>query len=145
MLKHTPKNPDSVLTFFKSHGFSKTHIKSLIATTPKLFSANPESISRPKIQNFKDKGLSESDVVALIVSNPHSLTPSLIHMHKTGVVFRYLDENGDGKISAAELGSYMRTIGEDLSVEDSEAVVESINSDGDGMLGFEDFVRLIEV
>lgn len=62
-----------------------------------------------------------------------------------GRVFRYFDEDGDGKISPSELRSCMRTVGEELSEEDAEAVVESTDSDGDGLLGFEDFVRLVEV
>lgn len=58
-------------------------------------------------------------------------------------VFRYFDENGDGKISPAELRSRMRTAGEELSPEDAEAVVASSDSDGDGLLGYDDFVRLV--
>ncbi|XP_058079884.1 transcription termination factor MTERF8, chloroplastic-like [Magnolia sinica] len=77
-LKHkTPKNPDAVLTFLKSQGFSKTHIKSIINRIPQLLSAMPESSLRPKIQFFKEKGLSESDVVGLIVAKPNILTASL--------------------------------------------------------------------
>ncbi|KAG6473229.1 probable calcium-binding protein CML31 [Zingiber officinale] len=59
-------------------------------------------------------------------------------------VFCYFDENGDGKISATELQSCMRSIGEELSHEDALSVVESSDSDGDGLLGFDDFVRLVE-
>ncbi|KAG1363302.1 Calcium-binding protein CML38 [Cocos nucifera] len=58
-------------------------------------------------------------------------------------VFRYFDSNGDGKISPAELQSCMRTIGEELSLEDAAAIVESTDSDGDGLLGFDDFVKLL--
>uniref|UniRef100_A0A1D1Y6I9 Putative calcium-binding protein CML31 n=1 Tax=Anthurium amnicola TaxID=1678845 RepID=A0A1D1Y6I9_9ARAE len=60
-------------------------------------------------------------------------------------VFRYFDENGDGKISPSELRNCMRAVGEELSAEEAEAVVESTDSDGDGLLGFEDFVKLVEV
>ncbi|CAA7407476.1 unnamed protein product [Spirodela intermedia] len=60
-----------------------------------------------------------------------------------GRMFRYVDENGEGKISPSELESCMRTIGEELMEEDAEAVVESADSDGDGLLGFEDIARLM--
>ncbi|XP_017697114.1 putative calcium-binding protein CML19 [Phoenix dactylifera] len=60
-------------------------------------------------------------------------------------VFRYFDENGDGKISPAELRSRMRIAGEELSPEDAEAVVASSDSDGDGLLCYDDFVRLLDV
>ncbi|RWR78329.1 putative calcium-binding protein CML19 [Cinnamomum micranthum f. kanehirae] len=60
-------------------------------------------------------------------------------------VFHYFDVDGDGKISPAELQSCMRTLGEELSAADVEAVVQSTDTDGDGLLGIEDFVRLMEV
>ncbi|CAA7407478.1 unnamed protein product [Spirodela intermedia] len=60
-----------------------------------------------------------------------------------GRMFRFVDENGDGKISPSELQSCMKTVGEELTEEDAEAVVESADSDGDGLLGFEDFARLV--
>lgn len=57
-------------------------------------------------------------------------------------VFNYFDENGDGKISPAEL---RKALGEDrLSPEVVEAVVGSADSDGDGLLCLEDFTRLVE-
>lgn len=65
--------------------------------------------------------------------------------HELERVFRYFDENGDGKISPAELRSRMRTAGEELSHEDAEAVVASSDSDGDGLLCYGDFVRLVDV
>ncbi|KAL5994949.1 hypothetical protein ACLOJK_025006 [Asimina triloba] len=73
-----PKNPDSVLAFFKSHGFSETHIKSIMDRLPCfLFSPSPESSLRPKFQFFKDKGISGSVLVDLMVSNPGFFTCSL--------------------------------------------------------------------
>ncbi|KAK1288287.1 Calcium-binding protein CML38 [Acorus calamus] len=76
-----------------------------------------------------------------VVPNYNSETTSSLER-----VFNYIDEDKDGKISPAELQSCLRTVGlEDLSSEDAEAVVESSDSDGDGLLGFEDFVKLVEV
>ncbi|XP_058079883.1 transcription termination factor MTERF9, chloroplastic-like [Magnolia sinica] len=87
MLKHTPKNPDSVLTFFKSHGFSESHIKIIINRIPRLLFAIPKSSLSPKIQFFIEKGLSESDIVGLIVSNPYILNFSLERCIKPGFDF----------------------------------------------------------
>lgn len=58
-------------------------------------------------------------------------------------VFRCFDENGDGKISPLELQSCMRMSGEELPLEDAAVLVESMDSDGDGMLGFDDFIKLV--
>ncbi|XP_010932174.1 putative calcium-binding protein CML19 [Elaeis guineensis] len=58
-------------------------------------------------------------------------------------VFHCFDENGDGKISPVELQSCMRMTGEELSLEDTAALVKSMDSDGDGLLGFDDFIKLV--
>ncbi|XP_026455731.1 putative calcium-binding protein CML19 [Papaver somniferum] len=60
-------------------------------------------------------------------------------------VFRYFDENGDGKISAAELESCVKAIGGDFTSDEARRAVESTDSDGDGLLEFNDFVKLMEV
>ncbi|XP_050379069.1 probable calcium-binding protein CML31 [Argentina anserina] len=61
-----------------------------------------------------------------------------------GEVFDYFDENGDGKISPAELQTCVRTVGGELSDEEAQAAVEASDMDGDGMLGFEEFQKLME-
>ncbi|KAG6471481.1 probable calcium-binding protein CML31 [Zingiber officinale] len=86
----------------------------------------------------KKQGKTEAEQSLPAVSVSKSSSSSLHH------VFCYFDENGDGKISATELQSCMRSIGEELSHEDAVSVVESSDSDGDGLLGFDDFVRLVE-
>ncbi|XP_077228284.1 uncharacterized protein LOC143861236 [Tasmannia lanceolata] len=74
-----------------------------------------------------------------------SITPNAPKCSKFERVFRHVDEDGDGKISAVELKKCMKNLGEEISVEDADALVESSDSDGDGLLGIEDFVRLLEV
>lgn len=59
-------------------------------------------------------------------------------------VFTYFDENDDGKISAAELECCVRTVGGEITPEEAQLAVESSDSDGDGMLGLEDFAKLME-
>ena len=59
-------------------------------------------------------------------------------------VFRRFDGDGDGKISALELRSYFGSVGEYLSHEDAEGVINELDSDGDNLLGFEDFMRLMK-
>ncbi|CAH2067618.1 unnamed protein product [Thlaspi arvense] len=59
-------------------------------------------------------------------------------------VFAYMDANRDGRISADELQKSFMTLGEQLSDEEAEAAVRLSDTDGDGMLDFEEFSQLIK-
>ncbi|KAK2992871.1 hypothetical protein RJ640_028113, partial [Escallonia rubra] len=64
-------------------------------------------------------------------------------------VFRHFDENGDGKISPPELQRCVGAIPgfgaeRQLSLEEAEAAVVLMDSDGDGLLCLDDFVRLVD-
>ncbi|XP_051117343.1 probable calcium-binding protein CML41 [Andrographis paniculata] len=58
-------------------------------------------------------------------------------------VFRRFDSDGDGKISALEIRSYFASVGEYMSFEDAQAIIEYLDGDSDDFLDFEDFVRLM--
>lgn len=55
-----------------------------------------------------------------------------------------LDENGDGKISASELQQCVHLIGKDMSYDEAKAAVAAHDSDDDGLMDFDDFVRLVD-
>ncbi|KAH0713084.1 hypothetical protein KY289_009043 [Solanum tuberosum] len=59
-------------------------------------------------------------------------------------VFTYFDENGDGKVSPTELRRCMKAVGGELTMEEAEMAVRLSDSDGDGLLGLEDFTKLME-
>ena len=59
-------------------------------------------------------------------------------------VFNQFDENGDSKISPSELRQCVEAIGGELSEKDAEVAVTLLDRDGDGLVGFEDFVRFLE-
>ncbi|RDY13437.1 putative calcium-binding protein CML19, partial [Mucuna pruriens] len=61
-----------------------------------------------------------------------------------GLVFNHFDENGDGKISPSELRQCVEAIGGELSLEEAEAVAKLLDSDRDGLVGLDDFVRFVE-
>ncbi|XP_065878617.1 calcium-binding protein CML38-like [Euphorbia lathyris] len=64
--------------------------------------------------------------------------------HQYERVFDHFDENKDGKISPSELQQCVRAIGGELSQAEAEAAVKYSDSDGDGMLCFDEFVRLVD-
>ncbi|KAM5581961.1 putative calcium-binding protein CML19 [Rosa sericea] len=59
-------------------------------------------------------------------------------------VFNQFDGNGDRKISPLELQQCVEAIGGELSSSEAEAAVEYLDSDRDGLLGFDDFVKFVE-
>ena len=59
-------------------------------------------------------------------------------------IFKRFDEDGDGKLSPSELQRCVGTIGEELLLEEAREVVGSMDSDGDGFLGFEEFMGWME-
>ncbi|PNY06684.1 hypothetical protein L195_g003159 [Trifolium pratense] len=71
------QKPDSVLTFFTTHGFSNSQIRSIIKREPQLLSFKPNTILLPKFQFLLSKGVSNSDLVRIVNSNPRFLSRSL--------------------------------------------------------------------
>jgi Ca2+-binding EF-hand superfamily protein len=50
---------------------------------------------------------------------------------------------GDGFITVEDLGSAMRLMGKNPSKTHLQQLIELVDSDGDGMLDFEDFLRMM--
>ena len=62
----TSEKSDLVIEFFKNHGFSQTQALSMIRKFPQLLRADPEKSLKPKIDFFKSKGFSSSDIPKLM-------------------------------------------------------------------------------
>ncbi|KAJ0978285.1 hypothetical protein J5N97_013759 [Dioscorea zingiberensis] len=61
-------------------------------------------------------------------------------------VFHQFDKDNNGKLSLAELQHCMRTtIGEEMSLQDAEVLVQSLDTDGDGLLDFHEFIKLLNM
>ncbi|XP_043720820.1 uncharacterized protein LOC122668299 [Telopea speciosissima] len=68
---------DSVLKFFRSIGFSRTHIMKLVSLRPRLLLSSVDKTLKPKLKPFQDLGLSGSELAEVIASNPGILTRGL--------------------------------------------------------------------
>ncbi|KAL6627493.1 hypothetical protein ACP70R_031219 [Stipagrostis hirtigluma subsp. patula] len=57
--------------------------------------------------------------------------------------FDVYDADGDGRITAAELGKVLARIGEGCSAEECQRMIASVDADGDGCVGFEEFKKMM--
>ncbi|GER37493.1 mitochondrial transcription termination factorfamily protein, partial [Striga asiatica] len=72
-----PEKYDSVLSFFKQIGFTKSHLERILINRPHLLAADLEKIIKPKIKVFQDNGFPSDDITAIISKEPMILHVSL--------------------------------------------------------------------
>jgi mTERF domain-containing protein len=73
----TSKNPESVLNFFTTHGFTDSDIHNIIKREPWLLSCDTQKRLLPKFQFLLSKGASNSDIVRMVLGNPRFMKSSL--------------------------------------------------------------------
>lgn len=64
------------------------------------------------------------------------------HCKELTETFKYFDKNGDGKISAVELGLVLRSLGIASTHEELDAMVREVDCDNDGFIDLGEFVKL---
>ena len=73
----TSQKADSVISFFRNHGFAISQIGHVISKSPWLLSCNPDKAILPKFEFLFSKGASSSDVVMVVTKSPRFLERSL--------------------------------------------------------------------
>ncbi|XP_008809522.2 uncharacterized protein LOC103721198 [Phoenix dactylifera] len=64
------QQPDSVLDFFKKHGFDDSHLKKLVSWNPRWLAFNVEETLAPKFRALHDLGFTGPDLTHVVMSNP---------------------------------------------------------------------------
>ncbi|XP_058004464.1 uncharacterized protein LOC110636488 isoform X2 [Hevea brasiliensis] len=73
----TPERPDSVLRFFREHGFTDSQISKIVKHRPCLLLAKPEKTFLPKLEFLRSIGVSRSGLPIFVSRNPDLLVRSL--------------------------------------------------------------------
>ncbi|CAH8353470.1 unnamed protein product [Eruca vesicaria subsp. sativa] len=78
--------PDSVLGLFRSHGFTDSHISSIVTDYPRLLIADAERSLSPKLMFLKSRGVSSSELTEIL-----SKVPKILGVKKEKAFLRYYD------------------------------------------------------
>ncbi|XP_046582415.1 uncharacterized protein LOC124289793 [Haliotis rubra] len=57
--------------------------------------------------------------------------------------FRLFDKDGDGTIDAKELGTVMRSLGQNPNDDELQEILEEVDADGNGIIDFEEFLGMM--
>ncbi|CAA7029827.1 unnamed protein product [Microthlaspi erraticum] len=79
-------NPDSVLSLFRSHGFTDSQISSIITDYPRLLIADAEKSLAPKLQFLQSRGASSSELTEIV-----STVPKMLRMKDEKAISVYYD------------------------------------------------------
>ena len=58
-------------------------------------------------------------------------------------VFKHLDKDGNGYVSATELSAIMGQLGQPITIEQAEAMVKEADLDGDGHIAFNELMHIV--
>lgn len=92
---------------------------------------------------FKKDDIAGSSGESPLFSRSSSMNNySTSQMEELQQVFKKFDVNGDGKISATELGCIIRSLGQSPTEEDLMKMVKVVDKDGDGFINLNEFIEL---
>ncbi|KAK3422789.1 hypothetical protein EUGRSUZ_G03190, partial [Eucalyptus grandis] len=128
------KKADAVLRFLRSHGFGKAQMAKLVTNGPALLLSNVESNLKPKLEYFREIGLSESVLLGTIAGNSRFFGRSLDSYYKPQIDFlkKYLRTSSALDI-AIKRCSWLLTVDRRtlvMKVEKMAAFVESVKGLG---------------
>ncbi|CAA0840783.1 Unknown protein [Striga hermonthica] len=75
-----PEKSDSILSFFKELGFSKTLVEKIVTSVPVLLSSDLEKTIKPKIKILQDLDFSSDDIANVLSHDPRIFQSSVNYL-----------------------------------------------------------------
>ncbi|KAJ1695737.1 hypothetical protein LUZ63_012435 [Rhynchospora breviuscula] len=159
--KHKPKKSRSI-SRHEGHSFDSTtsSYSDESISTPKSVlrsSYNDFKISKDELENMLrclcPEPLTDEEVSAIVAAGDGRGCISMADLGKIcesdgeeelKEAFKVFDANDDGKISAEELLKVFVAMGEACTIDDCKRMIGNVDSDGDGLVCFEDFAKMME-
>ncbi|CAI9771354.1 unnamed protein product [Fraxinus pennsylvanica] len=97
-----PEKSDSILSFLKESGFSKSQLERVVKTKPGLLGASLEKTIKPKFKIFQDLGFSAEDIAEIISNDPANLHRSADSRVRPSlaVLKRLLGSSAENRVTA---------------------------------------------
>ncbi len=131
-------SPDSNLpTPPSSPSSSSSSARTETTTIGRKSSQNANIISRfASKSSLKYKKGKES----VVIQQSRSLKQEKNEEAELAKAFAIFDVNNDGRISASELGLVLRSLGDNPTEQEIQAIIQHADADGDGFIGLQEFI-----
>ncbi|KAI9321066.1 hypothetical protein BX666DRAFT_1852521 [Dichotomocladium elegans] len=112
---------------------------------------NTEAVVQMLNKKSADDRVSFAEFTTLFASHSQSLKSILAHSHpnkkhhELKEAFDAFDNDRDGAIDAVELQKMMLHLGEKVSIDECKAMIAEADSDGDGVVNYDDFLVMMGV
>ncbi|KAI8375049.1 hypothetical protein EDC96DRAFT_437384 [Choanephora cucurbitarum] len=110
---------------------------------------NSACVDDPAVQNMvasqPDGSLDFEDFANLMrstLSDPHRMTSKQLELKEA---FDAFDKDGDGVINVTELQAMMEKLGDKLSLQEAEDLIQDVDLDRDGVVSFNEFCIMMGV
>jgi Ca2+-binding EF-hand superfamily protein len=88
---------------------------------------------------YKEQPEEDTDTIHAL-QWPNSLTEE--HVSEFKKAFDLFDKNGDGRIPTKELGTMMRSLGQNPSDSELRDMIDEVDADNTGTIGFTEFLTM---
>lgn len=133
---------ESVFNKFDGNGDGKISLSELGHVMRSLGHEVSEDELRMMMAEADSDGDGHVDFAEFVALNTRDVD-STARLQDLQEAFKMFDMNGDGSISAHELDSVLRRLGEISSLDDCHSMIARVDADGDGQVNFDEFLTMM--